>query len=598
MKKISRIAPARTGKPALKRVAAYARVSMETERLRHSLSAQVSRYSEMIRRTPGWEYAGVYADYGISGTGTKERSEFLSLLSDCEAGKIDIVLCKSISRFARNTVDLLNTVRRLKELGISVRFEKENIDTLTSDGELLLTLLASFAQEESRSISENVKWGTRKRFAMGIPNGHVRVYGYRWEGDRLAIVPEEAEIVKLIYGNYLRGVSAETTEKQLAGMGVKSMNGLRFGSSSIRHILNNITYTGNLLLQKEYIADPITGKSKINRGELPQYFVEDTHEAIIPMETWRRVQDEMARRRELGVFANWSIATNCFTGKIKCGICSRSFVRSTRTNRAKMSQLGERYVFWGCTSRKRAKRPSPPCASGTIREAVLKEECAKVLGLDEFDEAVFAEKVERITIPETGTLIFDFKDGTQLTRRWSRNAKKDCWTDEMRKRASDYRRTHTYKKDGVTCFTSKIQCECCGCNYLRQSRTAADSTKQGYWRCSGGKACSGRWLREDHLRDMCAEILGTEQFDETSFRAGIKNISVRGTHLTFHFTDGRTAERDYAFKKEGTPWTEERRRKYMETRRAHPMGEEKRKAISERMRKLRKERGASWRREK
>ena len=165
MKKISKIEPFQAKTPTLKRVAAYARVSMETERLEHSLSAQISYYSGLIQKTPGWQYAGVYADDGISGTGVAKRENFNRLLEDCEAGKIDIILVKSISRFARNTVDLLKTVRRLKELGISVRFEKEHIDSLSEDGELMLTLLASFAQEESRSISENVKWGTRKRGA-------------------------------------------------------------------------------------------------------------------------------------------------------------------------------------------------------------------------------------------------------------------------------------------------------------------------------------------------------------------------------------------------------------------------------------------------
>ncbi len=160
------------------------------------------------------------------------------MIADCEAGKIDIVLTKSISRFARNTVDLLNTVRHLKELGVSVQFEKERIDSLTEDGELMLTLLASFAQEEVRSLSDNVKWGTRKRFAKGIPNGRFQIYGYRWEGDRLVVQPEEAQIVRLIYDNYLNGLSAETTEKQLAGMGVKSYKGRHFGNTSIRQIRN------------------------------------------------------------------------------------------------------------------------------------------------------------------------------------------------------------------------------------------------------------------------------------------------------------------------------------------------------------------------
>ena len=172
MKTVMKIEPAIPQRPTRKKVAAYARVSMETERLYHSLSAQISYYSELIQKHSDWQYVGVYADDGISGTSTSKRDEFRRMVEDCEAGKIDIILTKSISRFARNTVDLLNTVRHLKELGISVRFEKEQIDSLSDDGELMLTLLASFAQEESRSISDNVKWGTIKRFqspSAGLP---------------------------------------------------------------------------------------------------------------------------------------------------------------------------------------------------------------------------------------------------------------------------------------------------------------------------------------------------------------------------------------------------------------------------------------------
>ena len=276
MRKINKIEPKIPTLPTRKKVAAYARVSMETERLHHSLSAQVSYYSELIQRNPEWEYVGVYADDGITGTQTN-REEFQRLMADCEAGKIDIILTKSISRFARNTVDLLQTVRHLKELGIEVRFEKEHINSLSGDGEVMLTLLASFAQEESISISNNVKWGTRKRFEQGIPNGRFMIYGYRWEGDHLVIEPEEAKIVKLIFDNFLKGLSAEATEKQLEEMGVKSFKGQHFGNTSIRQILGNITYTGNLLFQKEYVVDPLTKKTRKNKGELPQYYVENTH---------------------------------------------------------------------------------------------------------------------------------------------------------------------------------------------------------------------------------------------------------------------------------------------------------------------------------
>ena len=225
MRIVNKIEPRVPQMPTRKKVAAYARVSMESERLQHSLSAQVSYYSGLIQKNPAWEYVGVYADNGVTGTKAEAREEFNRMIADCEAGKIDIELTKSISRFARNTVDLLNTVRHLKELGVSVQFEKERIDSLTEDGELMLTLLASFAQEEVRSLSENVKWGTRKRFEKGIPNGKFQIYGYRWDGDHLVVQPEEAKIVRLIYDNFLSGLSAETTEKQLAEMGVKSYKG-------------------------------------------------------------------------------------------------------------------------------------------------------------------------------------------------------------------------------------------------------------------------------------------------------------------------------------------------------------------------------------
>ena len=283
MAKIRKIEPVMPTLPTRKKVAAYARVSMETERLHHSLSAQVSYYSDLIQRNPEWEYAGVYADDGITGTKANSREEFQRMLEDCEAGKIDIILTKSISRFARNTVDLLETVRHLKELGVSVRFEKENIDSLSGDGEVMLTLLASFAQEEITSLSNNVKWGIRKRFEKGIPNFRNKILGYEWEDDHLVV--------------------------ELNGEGITTKAGCKWCDSNIKVVLSNITYTGNLLLQKEYIEDPITKKRRKNKGELPQYFVENTHEAIIDMETFQYVQDEMARRRKLGALANVPLPT-------------------------------------------------------------------------------------------------------------------------------------------------------------------------------------------------------------------------------------------------------------------------------------------------
>lgn len=237
MPKISKIEPTVPAIKQLKKVAAYARVSMQSERMMHSLSAQISYYSKLIQKNPDWEYAGVYADDFISGTNTVKRDEFKRMLVDCEEGKIDIILTKSISRFARNTVDLLETVRHLKAKDIEVRFEKENINSMSGDGELMLSILASFAQEESRSISENIRWATKKRFEKGIPNGKFKIFGYRWEDDKLVPVPEEAEIVKRIYQNFLDGKSRLETEKEFAAEGITTANGCRWVDSNIKVVL-------------------------------------------------------------------------------------------------------------------------------------------------------------------------------------------------------------------------------------------------------------------------------------------------------------------------------------------------------------------------
>ncbi len=391
MRKITKIEQSVPELTAKKKVAAYARVSMESERMNHSLSAQISYYNGLIQKTPDWEFAGVYADDGISGTGIEKRTEFQRMVADCEAGKIDIVLTKSIQRFARNTVDLLETIRHLKDIGVEVRFEKEHISSLSGDGELMLSILASFAQEESRSISENVKWGTRKRFEQGIPNGRFQIYGYRWEGDQLVVVPEEAVVVKRIFQNFLNGKSRLETERELEADGIRTRLGCVMRDSNLKQILTNITYTGNLLLQKEYISDPIEKHRRKNHGELPQYWVENTHEAIIDMETFQYIQDEMARRKELGALANKSLNISCFTGKIKCPHCGVSYMHSTRKPR---TPNGNRLEFWVCGSRKTKGGNCPVGAS--INQANMKKVLVDVLGTEEFEEETFLEKVDGV----------------------------------------------------------------------------------------------------------------------------------------------------------------------------------------------------------
>ena len=586
MAKITKIEPQIPALPTRKKVAAYARVSMETERLHHSLSTQVSYYSELIQKNPEWEYVGVYADEAITGTIAKKRDEFKRLIADCDAGKIDIVLCKSISRFARNTVDLLETVRHLKELGISVRFEKENIDSLSGDGEVMLTLLASFAQSESESISNNVKWGVRKRMERGIPNGHFRIFGYRWEGDQLVIVPEEAAIVKRIYQNFLDGKSRLETEREFASEGITTREGCRWVDSNIKVVLSNITYTGNMLLQKEYIADPISKKRKKNHGELKQYYVEDTHEPIIDMETFQSVQSEMARRRELGALANKSLNITCFTSKIKCEKCGKSYVRNTRKNRAKVSQLGDQLVGWVCGS---SKTKNGKCKAMEIPEYILRQKCAEALGLEEFDEDAFAEQVEVITVPEQGILNFHMTDGTEKTLTWVSTAKKDSWTPEARKKASSYRRNHAMKRDDVTCFTSKIKCADCGNNYRRQTRTKASGEKYHLYACATTNTCNNNCIHEDTLRELTAQALGQPELDEAVFLKEIDHISIApGGHITFCFYDGHEVSMEYSTKRRMPGWTEERRAKQIEAIKAS-FTEERRRKMSETMKKIRSE---------
>lgn len=406
MAKINRIEPEVPILKKRQKVAAYARVSMETDRLAHSLSAQVSYYSSLIQKSPEWEYAGVYADFGISGTGTAGRIEFLRLIADCEAGKVDIVLTKSISRFARNTIDLLSTVRHLKEIGVEVRFEKERIRSFSGEGELMLSILASFAQEESRSISENCKWGIRKRFQsgeIGTANKHLLGYRYDEEQRKYAIIPEEAEAVRWMFRMYIDGVSLRCIAGNMNRAGIRSVFGNEFTESTVRQLVFNEVYAGDIRRQKYFMEDPITKNKVKNEGQLPQYYIKDCHEAIIDRETWAKVQSEMKRR---------TASLNPvypFTGKIKCGMCGRSYTR--RSSIVK----GRKYVNWFCRAK---KEKGVTCKSQNYSEDKLCEICAGMMGIDVFDEAVFKETVKEITIFLDGSFSCHFYGGK--VKKWQR----------------------------------------------------------------------------------------------------------------------------------------------------------------------------------
>ena len=330
----------------LRRVAGYARVSTDSEEQLTSYEAQVDYYTRYIRSRSDWQFVDVYTDEGISATNTKRREGFNRMVTDALDGKIDLIVTKSVSRFARNTVDSLTTVRKLKDAGVEVYFEKENIWTLDSKGELLITIMSSLAQEESRSISENVTWGQRKRFADGkvsIPYGQF--LGYRKGKDGLPeIVPEQAEIVRSIYRMCIEGISTNAIAKHLTQQGVPTPAGKQvWQRATVESILRNEKYKGAALLQKKFTVDFLQKKMKVNEGEVPQYYVEHSHEAIIDPEEWEKVQLELARRKTS------TRRTQCnspFSGKLICGDCGEIFGSKVWHSTSKY-----RRVIWQCNAK-------------------------------------------------------------------------------------------------------------------------------------------------------------------------------------------------------------------------------------------------------
>ena len=344
---MSRYAPTRP-LTARKRVAAYARVSTDQEEQLSSYEAQVDYYTRFIKANPEWIYSGVYADEGISATNTKKRDGFNRMIADALAGKFDMIITKSVSRFARNTVDTLTTIRDLKEKGIGVVFEKENIDTLDSKGELLITIMGSLAQEESRSISENTTWGQRKRFADGkVTMPFSRFLGYdRGENGEPVINEKEAAVVRRIYRMFLEGGTPSSIAKTLTADEVPTPAGKAvWGSTTVQSILTNEKYKGDALLQKSFTTDFLTKKKKINEGEVPRYYAQGSHPAIVSREVHDLVQHEFRRRRESHMrTTGWSkTGRACFAGKLVCGDCG-SFYGS------KVWHSTDKYrrVIWQC----------------------------------------------------------------------------------------------------------------------------------------------------------------------------------------------------------------------------------------------------------
>ena len=339
------------------RVAAYCRVSTDDEEQLTSYEAQKNYYTDKIMTNKEWTMAGIFADEGITGTSARKRPEFLRMIRQCKQGKIDIVLTKSISRFARNTVDCLNYVRALKELGIAVIFEKENMNTLEIDSEILITMLGAFAQSESESISANVRWGIRQAMKEGKATIQYKyLYGYRKGDDgKPEIIPDQAEVVRKIYGLFLSGTPVRGIQEYLNANSVPNINGeSKWARSAIDSILTNEKYCGDVLLQKTYIDDCINKKVKKNTGQLPMYLVQNHHEGIISRETFDAAQAELARRSAGKSPSKKNAPTGrsrysskyALSDRLYCGECGTRYQRCTWRNRD-----GSKRIVWRCVSR-------------------------------------------------------------------------------------------------------------------------------------------------------------------------------------------------------------------------------------------------------
>ncbi len=415
----------------LKRVVAYARVSSGKDAMLHSLSAQVSYYSDLIQKRRGWIYCGVYADEAMTGT-KDDRASFQRMLDDCRAGQIDLILTKSISRFARNTVSILRIVRELKDMGVDVFFEEQNIHTMSADGELMLTILASYAQEESLSVSENCKWYWRQRMKDGHMVGLRRMFGYDIVRGVITVNPVEAAIVRNIFEQYVSGGSTVGIARVLEASGVPTVSGGKWNDSRVRDILKNEKYIGNALLQKKYVADHLTKRLVRNHGELAQYYVEGTHDAIIDPDTYELAQRRIARNTEKCNIKKPTTARYPFSGKIVCGNCGKHFGRKTTHGR----------VSWICMTFQFEGKSA--CPAKQIPETTLMSVCCDVLGLAEFDERIFSERISGIRVTAPNELLFLLADGHTEARVWKDRSRRDSWTDEMkeaaRQRAAQKRR--------------------------------------------------------------------------------------------------------------------------------------------------------------
>lgn len=495
-----------------KRVAAYARVSTDSDEQLSSYEAQVDFYTRHIKSNPEWEFVNVYTDEGISGTNTKKREGFNRMVADALDGRIDLILTKSISRFARNTVDTLTTVRRLKEKRVEVYFEKENIYTLDAKGEVMITIMSSLAQEESRSISENVTWGKRRSMEEGkFSLAYKYFLGYKKGRDGiLEIVEEEAKIVREIYQLFLDGKTIRSIADHLTSQGILTPKGKeKWSVSTIMSILTNEKYKGDALLQKTYTADFLTKSVRKNHGEVPQYYIKDSHPAIIDPETFDLVQEEIERRRPNRHKLHRS---SPFTARIICGDCGSYYGRKVWHSNCK-----HRKYIWRCNNKYATETA---CSTPNLEESAIKA------GFVEAFNQVLGDKDQYITRFEEMLPLLADTSGLeeQLAEAQDKHAR---LMDNLRRYMEENARQIQDQEEYNRRFT-ELDAEC------KEAEEEIDGIQKELLAQSGRKEQIRRCL--DELRE-CGDIL--EEFDLDLWNSMVESVTVyTDKKLEFLFRDG------------------------------------------------------------
>ena len=505
--------PAVTG--ARRRVAAYARVSTDKDEQFTSYEAQIDYYTNYIKGRPDWEFVSVYSDEGKTGCNTSRREGFKRMVDDALDGKIDLIVTKSVSRFARNTVDSLTTIRKLKDKGVEVYFEKENIWTFDGKGELMLTIMSSLAQEESRSISENCAWGQRKRFADGkvtVPFG--RFLGYdRGPDGNLVVNEEQAKVVRRIYAEFLRGYTPYAIANHLTADGIPTPGGKTvWGKGVVLSILTNEKYKGDALLQKVFTEDFISKKKVKNTGQVPQYYVEGNHEAIVSAETFDLVQEQIAARKP---GANRYSGVHLFSGIVYCGDCGSLYG-------SKVWHATDKYrkVVWQCNH----KYEGAICRSPHLTEAELEAVVVKAMGRlsDDREEIIRTAETLRATVYDTAVLCAEQEQSEaelaeaarQLTEAIMRNASVALDQAEHQRETARLSTRYQELQDKNEALKQEIR-----------------------------EKISRRRRVDSFIRELKNLPQHAEQFDAVAFRILVERITVyEGKRVVVRFNDGTEIE--------------------------------------------------------